>query len=218
MSREDESGRDTVVLVHGIWLKGLEWLPLKRRLRRRGYRCVVFRYSSVREPPVVNAARLASFMRRLSASRVHLVAHSLGGIVAMHLFAGGEPLPPGRVVFIGTPAQGSAAARRLARWPVVGSLLGMSRQQGLLGGAPGWSCDRELGVIAGDLPLGAGLLLGGLPRPHDGTVALAETEVSGATDRKVLHGSHLGLLWLAETAELVDRFLRSGRFDTHSGA
>jgi len=42
-------------------------------------------------------------------------------------------------------------------------------------------------------------------------VAVAETEVPGATDRIVLGHSHFGLVFSADVAEAVARFLRTGR-------
>ena len=213
MVNEAESARELVVLVHGIWLNGLEWLPLRRRLRRDGFDCRIFHYPSVRRPPAANAARLAAFIGAQRAGRVHLVAHSLGGIVVMHLLAGNRWRLPGRAVFIGTPALGSFAARRLSGWSFLRPLLGRSVQRGLLGGAPVWGRECPLGVIAGDLSFGAGRLLGPLPRPNDGTVAVAETAIDGAIDQRVLSATHLGLLWSRATAALVERFLRTGRFD-----
>lgn len=213
MRNSDNSPRELVVLVHGIWLNGLEWLPMRRRLGRRGYRCVIFHYPSVRRPPADNADRLAEFIAGLRASRVHVVAHSLGGIVTMHLLERGAELAPGRCIFIGTPAQGSVAAARLARLPLLRRVLGRSVEQGVLGGAPSWQGRRELGVIAGDLPVGAGRLLGPLPHPNDGTVTVAETGIAACADSRVVRATHLALLWSGRTAALVDRFLRLGRFD-----
>jgi pimeloyl-ACP methyl ester carboxylesterase len=213
MSNEAESARELVVLVHGIWLNGLEWLPLCRRLRRRGFDCRIFHYPSVRRPPAANAGRLAAFIGTQTAARVHLVAHSLGGIVVMHLLGGNRWRLPGRCVFLGTPAGGSCAARRLSRWPFLRPLLGRSVQRGLLGGAPAWQGTSPLGIIAGTLPVGAGRLLGPLPRPNDGTVAVAETRIPGAADPRVVPATHLGLLWSRTSAVLVERFLRTGRFD-----
>ena len=212
MADGEESERELVVLIHGIWLNGLEWLPLRRRLRRSGFDCRIFHYPSVRRPPAANAARLAAFIARQKAGRVHLVAHSLGGIVVIHFLTATRWCLPGRSVFIGTPARGSFAAIRMGRWPLPRRLLGRSVERGLLGGAPAWGGECELGVIAGDLPLGAGRLLGSLPRPNDGTVSVAETAIPGATDATVVSASHLGLLWSRETARLVVRFLRDGAF------
>jgi len=211
-----KQGGELVVLVHGIWMKGLEWRLMARRLRREGHEVRIFRYPSLGSAPADNARRLARFIAAAEAQRVHLVAHSLGGILVLHLLAADADLPPGRVVLIGTPAAGSRLARRLnaflpGRW-----LLGRSVDQGLLGDVPAWRGGRDLGIIAGDLSLGVGRLIGGVATPNDGTVAVEETRVQGATDFRIIHGSHLGLLFLADTATAVAHFLARGRFPTDS--
>lgn len=193
-------------------MKGLEFLPLKRRLFKAGFRPEVFRYRSLGRTPAQNADELADFIGRLGLPQLHLVAHSLGGILALHLFARHGTVPPGRVVFIGTPAAGSAVAARLARRNPGALLLGLSGDKGLLGGAPDWPGGRELGVISGDLSLGAGRLLGGLSGANDGTVTVEETRIDGATDSVRVHASHLGLLFSHRTAYEVVSFLRHGRF------
>ena len=86
----------------------------------------------------------------------------------------------------------------------------------LLGDAPEWSSNRDLGVISGDLPFGVGLLFGGLPAPNDGTVTLDETRIPTSKDSRQIHASHLGLLFAAETARECASFLRTGRFEARS--
>lgn len=206
--------KDTVILVHGIWMIGLEFVFLAHHLRKAGFDPHVFRYPSLRLTPAENAERLADFIDRTGAERVHLVAHSLGGIVVLHLIARRASLPPGRVVLIGSPASsgGSIVARRMAGSWLLRWLLGHSTEEGVLGGVPEWKGGRDLGVIAGDVPLGVGRLLGRLPGPSDGTVTVEETRVAGITDFVEIHGSHQGLLFLEETAGKVVGFLRHGHF------
>jgi len=48
---------ETVVLVHGVWMTGLEMHVLARRLRACGYRTRVFRYRSLRRPLQWNGQR-----------------------------------------------------------------------------------------------------------------------------------------------------------------
>jgi len=208
------TGREAVVFVHGIWLNGWEMALLRRRVARCGYRTFVFHYPSVRCSPREGARRLHVFLQGIDAEVIHLVAHSLGGIVVLHLFEAFPERRPGRVVFIGTPAQGSAAARVLARHRWLRPLLGRAGERGLLGGAPAWRARRDLGVIAGTHGLGLGLFvtLGRLPRPHDGTVSLAETAIPGARDRFTVPAGHLALLLSRRVAAAVCRFLASGRF------
>jgi len=80
-----------------------------------------------------------------------------------------------------------------------------------------WVGGRELGVIAGDRATGMGRLLGSLDGPSDGTVAVRETDLPGATDSVRLHVSHSGMVFSREVASQVAAFLREGRFDHGPG-
>ncbi len=218
MRRAEVSGPDggrlsveTVVLVHGLWMAGLDLLPLARRLRRRGYRCVLYRYPSTRQPLLSNAERLADRLAALGPGPVHAVAHSYGGLVTLRALGLGRALPPGRVVLLGVPVNGSAPARRLAAHAWLRRGFGHSLEGGLIDGARGDVDGREVAVVAGDLPLGLGGWIAGFEQPHDGTVAVSETHLDAATDRLVARVSHFGLLFSPRVAEAVARFLRTGR-------
>jgi pimeloyl-ACP methyl ester carboxylesterase len=203
---------EAVVLLHGIWTGAWLMRPLARRLRRCGYTTYLFSYPSVRQSPGQNAARLNAFLRDTDASTIHFVAHSLGGLVVTRLLNDFPEQRPGRSVLLGSPLGGSLSARRLNRWAAGRWLLGRSVERGLLGGGPAWPGGREVGVIAGSLGLGVGMLLGGLGAPGDGAVTVAETDVPGATDRITLRASHTGLLLSRIAARQTCRFLRHGAF------
>ncbi len=72
---------------------------------------------------------------------------------------------------------------------------------------------QDIGVIAGNIPIGMGLVVGGPKLPHDGTVSVEETELRGATDSIVVHESHLSILMSAQVASQVVIFLQTGKFD-----
>src|SRR5258708_25793069 len=75
-----------------------------------------------------------------------------------------------------------------------------------------WNCARDLGVIAGDLGVGLGRLVGTLGGPSDGTILVEETELDGTADRVVLRVSHTGMLFSAAVARAACAFLSTGRF------
>lgn len=206
--------KEAVVFVHGIWMTGLELLVLRRRVAACGYVVYPFHYPSLRCSPRQNAERLNAFLQRLDHEVIHLVAHSLGGIVVLHLFDAFPDQKPGRVVMLGTPVRGSVVAERLARSRWTRPFLGRAIEQGLLGDAPRWNSPRELGMIAGTRGIGIGdvLLLGRLPRPNDGTVRLAATETSGLSDRLEVPHSHFGMLYARDVARAICSFLQTGRF------
>lgn len=206
-----------LVYVHGLWQSGGEARWLRRRLAQDlGAQAAAFSYASITADVTTNAAALGEFLGATRADTLHLVGHSLGGLVILKLFELGlrPDLPPGRIVLLGPPLRGSRAARNLARLPFGKKILGSGiQEEGLAVRDRCWSRRRELGVIAGDLALGVGRLFGKLGAPSDGTVTVEETRIEGAADSVVLHVSHTGMLLSSRVARQAGVFLRTGRFE-----
>lgn len=215
--------RGTVLFVHGLWMTGAESLLLKRHLAERGWTLRVFPYSSLTESMDRVARRCANHaldIARGTLQPVHLLGHSLGGMVIYRMFETGVLAPDRfsgdfcRVVFMGTPVRGSQSARALARSGPGRRLLGAVGGGVLLDGVPDrWPFTAQLGLIAGNRPRGLGRLLAHFDSPNDGTVAVSETELAGATDRCVLPVSHTGMWMSTDVATQVANFLDEGRFD-----
>lgn len=204
-----------VVVVHGLWMPGAETCLLRRRLRAAGFTPVAFHYPTIATSLSESAARLAEFLDGLPGNTRHLVGHSLGGVVILKALERHAPPRIGRVVALGSPFAGSAAAAHLRALPGGRRLLGRAMAEWLdEGGRRRWSAAAPLGVIAGSRPLGMGRLLGRLPVPHDGTVGVSETALDGAADRLVLPVTHFSMLWSRAVAREVAQFLRDARF-TH---
>jgi pimeloyl-ACP methyl ester carboxylesterase len=203
-----------VLYVHGLWMSGVESLWLRRRLQRQhGYRLQVFHYASVRAPLVRILAQLRDAIAAIEAPRVHLLGHSLGGLLIRRCLERYPMAQPGRVVFLGTPAAGSRAARRLAQSSWGRRLLGQASAEELLAEHAGrWEIGRELGIIAGTMALGFGRLLLQFDEPCDGTVAVSETRLDGAAGFLTLPVTHSGMLLSAQVAREVGSFLEYGRF------
>lgn len=207
-----DAGAGRVVLLHGIWMRAPTLWWLERRLREAGFDTERFDYASVFGSPADAVARLRERLGRRGDPPVHLVGHSLGGLLAIAACReAGDDLPPGRILCIGSPLAGSAAARAVDRWPGLRVLAGGWRGA-LMKGAGPLPAGREVGVIAGTRSLGLGAMLARLPRPHDGTVALQETRVPGLADHVAVAGSHTGMLLDRRVAEAAIGFLRAGRF------
>src|ERR1700741_926687 len=105
------------------------------------------------------ADALAARLRAIG-GKVHVVAHSLGGLIACAAFGAYEDLPAGRVVLMGSPVRGSRAARALAELWLGRAMLGplalaeLARERDFA-----WSKPREIGVIAGSRSVGLGRAL-----------------------------------------------------------
>lgn len=203
---------DTVVLVHGIWMTGLELSLLARRLRDCGYRTVLFHYHSLRNTVAQNASLLRAHINGLGHTRVHLVGHSLGGLVILQALQDQPDLVKGRIVLLGSPVNGSIIAQRLHRYRLSRWLIGHSGQQALLGGGPRWRGQQSLGIISGTRPVGVGRLLGGFDGPNDGTVAVSETLLENVAASVSFQSSHFGLLASNAVAASVCVFLGQGNF------
>ncbi|MFO1410346.1 MAG: alpha/beta hydrolase [Steroidobacteraceae bacterium] len=205
---------DAVVFVHGLWLSGQEAFLLRRRVvSERACEWHNFAYSSVWHSLDDITQGLAACARGVDAARVHLVGHSLGGLVILRCVERYPDLPPGRVVFLGTPAVASAAARRVARFRIGRAAMGPVVAEELLRHHErSWGAERGLGIIAGDQQLSLGRLVTDFTEPNDGTVAVAETRLPGASAHLTLPVSHTGMLLSARVAREVGSFLDHGRF------
>jgi len=208
-----------IVYVHGLWLSGAEAVQLRRRLAQHlNAEARAFSYPSVAVDATSNARALAKFLSAIRADTLHLVGHSLGGLVILKLFEQDAEtqarLPPGRIVLLGSPVRGSRSAQNLARLPFGRKIMGLSVGEELMASRERrWNRSRELGVIAGNLGFGLGRLVGTLGGPSDGTILVEETQLDGATDRVVLRVSHTGMLFSAAVARAAGAFLSTGRFE-----
>lgn len=209
------TSQDAVVLVHGLWVHGVAMSLIRRRLARSGHRVVSYSYPSVRLGLTENAERLVEYCRRLQSPKVHLVGHSLGGLIALRAL---EWLPGGgRIVMMGTPYVECHSARCLARLPGGRAALGRSMPEWLDAARPVLDGRAEIGVIAGRRPLGLGRVVApDLPRPSDGVVSVEETRFPGMSDHVVLDVSHSGMLVSRAVARQIGAFLREGAF-VHEG-
>lgn len=209
--------RETVVLVHGIWMLGVEMKLLARRLRQAGYTVRQFRYPSVRGHVEPNVEALRRYVEESEGDRVHFVAHSLGGLLTHELFSRYPQQRPGQIVALGTPFNGSWTAQRIERLGLRRPILGNTLLPLLARGKPRWNGESPLAVIAGTYPLGVGQVLGRMPGPNDGTVTLEETFLEGATLHTSAPVNHFGLLVSRPVFNRIVGFLRAGTPSTIEG-
>jgi len=201
-----------VILVHGLWFGPWAMARLARKLQAAGFGVRRFSYPSTAGQIDAHSRQLLKFARQTRSGRLHFVGHSLGGLVCLHLLNENPELPPGRVVLLGSPLDGSSIARRSQRIPGGDRLLGQVRTA-LENGYGQLPQGRETGMLAGTRAIGLGILLGGAGTPGDGTVAVAETRATGLKDHLLLPVTHTGMLYSAEVARQTACFLRTGSFD-----
>ena len=207
--------REATVFVHGLWLTGAESVLMRRRLAaKHGFDCHSFGYRTVGSSMEPVLDRLTRFVDNIDADRLHFVGHSLGGIVLHRYFESARDLPPGRVVFLGSPTVKSKTAERVGKLPILSRMIGRMVINELVTptGAREWRSERELGLIAGSRPLGLGRFFARFDEDCDGTIGVSETKLPGHTAHVTLPVSHMGMLVSADVARNVGEFLARGRF------
>jgi pimeloyl-ACP methyl ester carboxylesterase len=107
-----------VLLVHGYAGTGSVWTPLRRALAEAGFGHIVsLTYNSVAADPVAVSAELTrQALRAIAATgapRVHLVGHSLGGLIVRYALAASAALSSqtSSAVTIASPHRGVWMAR-----------------------------------------------------------------------------------------------------------
>jgi triacylglycerol lipase len=210
---------DCVVLLHGIGLRAYVMKRLEAALQAEGYRTVNLSYPSRRMPfEQIAGEYLPARLRAhdvARAPRLHFVTHSMGSLVVRKLIQDARPANLGRVVMIGPPNQGSAAADQAKEYAVLrqflgGNLVRLGTGEDAIARTLG-PADFEVGVIAGEVALNPifGKALGG---KNDGAVAVESARLEGMRDFLVVPYSHTVMLWRAEVVDQVRSFLRDGRF------
>lgn len=212
MDQKQNGAQGLAVLIHGLWMNGMEMTLLRWRLHAAGYRTARFRYPSMGRTIDDNARRFIEF---IEAHRPrYIVAHSLGGLVTLRAFEARQDLPVERVVFLGAPVRGSRVARELLtrRW---GPRMLGTAGSGVLAAhhEPVWRFAPPLGVLAGGQSAGLGRLAARFDEANDGTVAVSETVIDGVSDAIALNVGHMSMLASRAVADQVIHFLRRGRFD-----
>jgi len=207
-----------IILVHGLWMSGFQLGVLRHRLESRSrFRVIPFTYPTVSGTMADHVRQLLVFARAQKAAELHLVGHSLGGLVVLRALQVTDDLPPGRAVLLGAPLQGSKAAQGVARMlPFGRAILGAAVNEECIDCSPRvWEGHRDVGVVAGCMKVGLGCLFADLQSEHDGTVMVEETRLPGAKDHIVLGTTHSGMLFSGEVAEQTVHFLRTGGFRRH---
>jgi triacylglycerol lipase len=206
--QDPPSPAETVLLLPGMGRSTRSLAGLGRRLEEEGYRIVPWPYRSVRGKVEEHGRRLHVDLLALdqdpSVSRIHIVGHSLGAIVARHALTLGVPSKMGRLVMIAPPNAGSRLARRMA--PLFGWIAAP---------LPDLSDDRDSFVRRLGVP--EGVEIGVIAASLDEKVRQEETHLPGEADFAVVPGVHGFTFAPRALAGQVVGFLRGGRFGESEG-
>ena len=210
---------ESVIVAHGLWMPGVETGVLRFRLEKGGFDASLFRFPSLRGTLEQNAQQLARFAEHTAGDRLHFVGYSLGGVITLTMLTRSRLQRVGRIVCLGSPLVGSRAGAWLAGTRMGRRVAGRTLLEHLHeGGCVPWDGRHELGIIAGTRSLGIGRLMQKMPVANDGTVAVDETRLPGATAHLTLPVTHTQLLFDREVARQTIYFLRHGEFARTAGA
>jgi pimeloyl-ACP methyl ester carboxylesterase len=201
-----ERPQQAVVLVHGLWMKKWTWASYRRFLSQHGYKVYLFGYKTTRQPFERSIMQLTAFVNSREEQTVHLVVHSMGGILTM------RALPrinkKGKLLMLGSPINGSKVAQKLAKMGWHHGLLKHATEPLTVGISNPYT-DRPTMMIAGTSPYGMGRFIERKLGVSDGTVALDETEADWVQYHQKIHSSHFGLLRNKQAKQLTLDFLNA---------
>lgn len=201
MMLPEAQDRPRVVLLHGLALGPWAMALMARRLERRGWRCQRIGYRSTSQP---FAESLADVRAKMPPDPLHIVGHSLGGLIGAALLHDPQGLQIGRVVQLGSPNLGSPQAVRAGwlaplRWFYGPVLPELRPHDGPV------TPDLRIGAVAGTIwPNVSG-------GQGDGTVRL-ESAIAAAGDHVTVRVMHTLLPFSAQVARHVGDYLADGRF------
>jgi len=214
-----ENEREHVILLHGLAMSSMIMIPLGLYLEDQGYVVHNINYPSTSRTvesissgyirPVVES------IRHQGGGNIHIVTHSMGGIVARYYLSMYSASPVTSMVMIAPPNRGSTMAEVLKKYKVARWFFGPALAQLSTGSGSIVHMLNPLsiptGVIAGCASMNpVNSLI--LPGDDDGTVAVSHTAAEGMHDFVVIPRSHSGILFDRKVYELVVRFLREGSF------
>lgn len=210
---------DTLVLLHGLGRTKGAMEKMEKYFTGMGYTVINVDYDSRNKDLVTLAKELDALLDEKGADkapRLHLVGHSMGGLVIRAYVHKHRPANLGRVVHLGTPNRGSEVADFLSGTALFEMVYGpagaqlvtdQSKVKDVLG-----PVDFPLGIIAGDRSIDPVSSWGILPGRDDGKVTIARTKVKGMTDHITLHATHTFMSSNDEVIAQTAFFLENGGF------
>lgn len=210
---------ECVVLVHGLWRSGFAMNSIASDLEEHGYDTVSIDYPSTQlEIPVLAERHLSDGLnecREKGAKHIHLVTHSMGGILARQYLQTKRLPKGGKVVMLSPPNQGSELSEKFGdswwyKW-IVGP-AGISLSQKRNGIIPRLKeIEEPVGVIAAYRNWSL-WPESWLPTPNDGTVSVQSMRLAEMDDFVLVNSGHAMMRFNRETQYQIRHFLAKGTF------
>lgn len=200
-----EKADQAIVLVHGLWMSRWSFISIANHFKKEGYRVYRFGYKTTTKPFDFNQQKLQAFVNSRTEKTVHLVVHSMGGILSM------RTLPvlkkQGKLIMLGSPINGSQAAQEMGRKKWTSWMLKHATEP-LENGVVDPQVLRQSLMIAGTSNrIGIARIVTKLPEPHDGTVSLLETQAEWINQHKSMKTNHFRMLFHKKIKQTMSDFL-----------
>ncbi len=197
----DSHDRERVILVHGLggWPSLLQ--PLARHLEAVGFGTHCWGYTSIRRPIAQSAKLLAAYLEthlRQTHQPVHLLTHSMGGILARAIV--NDVTPTGKLLMLAPPHRGSPVARRLGRW--LGAICHPLNEL----------ADVPSSFVNQLPPLPESLSAGIIAASRDRVIPPGNTRMNRDIHHVTVNAGHTSMLFKPVVANLCEAFLQHGQF------
>lgn len=232
MANGTEKSADIVILIHGMSRTRFSMLMLDRYLKCNGYATCSFSYSSTKYTVKKLAVKFADFLAETAekhpGEKIHIVSHSLGGIITREALVmlgreiknspkGGTPnlgkkiksneknrqIQIGRIVMLAPPNKGSKAANFFSKiWPVPQILKPIIELR-----------NAEDSPI-NDVPIPQNVDIGVIAGRFDCKVSPAESHLDIEKDHLIVNSAHTFIMNNRNVKIAVKNFLLTGRFST----
>jgi triacylglycerol lipase len=214
---------DYVILLHGMGRMKASMRKVETYLHDNGYETINVNYPTTKEPIEELSDNLQRCVETYcidTTKRVHIVTHSLGGIVARYYLTGNS-LPEGsRVVMMAPPNRGSEISDKLLNFPPYEWLNGPAGMQLTTDSSsiPNSLADNpsvEIGILTGTKsndPWFNHLFSG----EHDGKVTVESAKLDHMKDFKLHPVTHTFIMKSDAVVEDIYHFIKHGRFTAAS--
>ena len=203
----DSNASPQAVLIHGLGANRMTMWAIARRLKQCGFATHNWGYFSLRGTIEKHADRFSRFINHVASQNeqpIHVVAHSMGAIVARRALLNQPDLRSGRVVLLAPPNQGSFVASKLSflRWvcPAVGELSNHDT-----------SYVRQL-----DEPSGYQIAI--IQAEYDVLIRISDTLLEADYPTVALPVIHSGVLFNRRSLDCIESFLKKGVIPTEENA